>query len=253
MTEHDGPWSRLPPKAAPPPAPRRRLDLKLWLVFMLGIGLLLYGLTRLFPGALSSRDEAAEAARMALLLTLVASGLLSARYRWKQVMRDLAIWICIGGVVLVGYTFKDDIAPLFNRMRSAAVPSYPVAASPGELMISRDANGSYYVMAQVNGQPLQFLVDTGASEVVLSPADAQRLGVDLKALSFGDPVETANGEGRGAPYRAQSLTVGPIQLSDVPMSINQAPMRHSLLGMTFFNRLQAFRFEGGRLYLKAKP
>jgi aspartyl protease family protein len=104
----------------------------------------------------------------------------------------------------------------------------------------------------VNGQPVRFLVDTGASDIVLSPADAQRLGLDPASLSFTKPVETANGIGLGASYSAADVSVGSIRLSNVPMSVNKAPMSSSLLGMAFFNRLQSFRFEGNKLYLKSR-
>ena len=82
--------------------------------------------------------------------------------------------------------------------------------------------------------------------------DAQRAGVDTAALAFTKSVETANGPGLGAPYTAGQFSIGSIQLSDVPMSVNKAPMSSSLLGMTFFNRLQSFRFEDNKLYLKPK-
>ena len=112
------------------------------------------------------------------------------------------------------------------------------------------------------------LADDPSWHVVLAVRDrargeaaAQRLGagkrctvkqLDLASLQFNKSVETANGVGLGAPYMAGRFTVGSIELTNVPMSVNKAPMSSSLLGMAFFNRLQSFRFEGDKLYLKPK-
>jgi aspartyl protease family protein len=64
------------------------------------------------------------------------------------------------------------------------------------------------------------------------------------------PSETANGVGRGASYKASSLEVGPVRLEDVPMQVDQAPMSASLLGMTFFKRLESFQVKDGKLYMR---
>jgi aspartyl protease family protein len=251
MTNPEGPWSRLPakPPSAPSRAPGGRLNLGLWLIFVVVMCALVYGLSQLFPGRLSSDADKADALRGVLLVSVVSAGVFAARLRFKQAMKYILIWMAVIAVMLLGYSFRADIAPAAARVWSQLVPSYPVVAARGEMMISQDSDGGYYVVGQVNGQAVRFLVDTGSSDIVLSPADARRLGVDVAALPFTDRHETANGVGLGAPYKA-SLTIGPVQLADAPMSINKAPMSASLLGMTFFNRLQSFRFEGKRLYLK---
>ena len=105
------------------------------------------------------------------------------------------------------------------------------------------------VEALVDGTALRFLVDTGATDVVLSPADAQRLGFDLSSLSFTQLYNTANGTVRGAPVRLRNVSLGPIQLRDVRASINEAPMRSSLLGMSFLGRLSSFEIRGDSLTL----
>jgi aspartyl protease family protein len=104
--------------------------------------------------------------------------------------------------------------------------------------------------AKINGVTLPFLADTGASEIVLSPGAAAQLGLDVNRLDYSSVTQTANGIGRSAPFTADSMVVGDLHLAKVPMQVNQAPMSHSLLGMSFFRRLQSFRVEGGRLYMR---
>ena len=117
-------------------------------------------------------------------------------------------------------------------------------------MLGQDASGGYSVIGEVDGQKVNFMVDTGASDIVLSPADAKRLGVDEAKLDFARQFETANGIGQGAAYTVSSLVVGPITFHKVEVSINRAPMSSSLLGMAFLKRLKSFEVKDGRLYLR---
>ena len=96
---------------------------------------------------------------------------------------------------------------------------------------------------------IRFLVDTGASEVVLSPRDAERLGFDLKSLNFNRIYQTANGTVTGAPVRLEEIRIGPIVVSDVRASVNGAEMKRSLLGMSFLGRLGGYRVNGDVLTL----
>jgi aspartyl protease family protein len=252
MTIPDGPWSRLPPPPKPAPPVRRRLHVGLWLAALACFCAAIYGLTQLFPGRVASGADWADISRGVLIVAFVLAGVMSRGLRMKQLFRDMAIWAAVIALGLLLYSFRGEIGTAALRIRSELVPSYAVPSAAKELMVTKDNDGGFYVTGQVNGQPVRFLVDTGASDIVLAPADAQRLGIDLSALQFSKSVETANGVGLGAPYTAARFTVGSIELADTPMSVNKAAMSSSLLGMAFFNRLQSFRFEGNRLYLKPK-
>jgi aspartyl protease family protein len=167
-----------------------------------------------------------------------------------QLLRHAGLWAAIVAVLALGFAYKDEISGLPQRLSLAFNTGRPVALGPHELAISQDDRGGFEVVGKVDGQPVRFMVDTGATDTVLTPQDARRLGVDLGALRFDQQAETANGKGFGAPYVAQSLEVGPIRLANFSMSINQAPMSRSLLGLSFLNRLDSFEVRGRTLYLK---
>ncbi len=84
----------------------------------------------------------------------------------------------------------------------------------------------------------------------MSPADARRIGFDPDRLRFTGFAETANGTVRTAAVRLGSIEIGPIRLHDLPASVNQAPMRGSLLGMSFLERLRSFEIRDGVLILR---
>ena len=119
-----------------------------------------------------------------------------------------------------------------------------------EYVIQAGAGGHFLVEAVVNGTPVTFLVDTGASNVVLSMADAERIGFRPETLRFTQRFASANGEVRGAPVVLRELRVGQFSLLDMPASVNEAPLRVSLLGMSFLKRLHGYSVEDGRLILR---
>jgi aspartyl protease family protein len=164
--------------------------------------------------------------------------------------RNVAIWAAIGLALILGLTYQDDLVQIALRVCSTIVPAYPVTTAPHTLAVTESGDGGFYIMGAVNGAPVRFLVDTGSSDIALSPADAKRLGVDLAHLTFDNVTETANGPGRGAPFTAASLAVGPIQFSNVAMSINRSDMSSSLLGMSFFKRLDSFEMKDRQLIMK---
>ena len=252
MPDPRGPW-QIPPPAPRPPRPVRRISWAALLGLLAAIGLLVWGLVKLTPYRTLSGDDWATVSRIVLMLLIVSLGLLSRRLDLKRTVRDALIWAGIIVVLLVGFSFRDEVGSLVGRVRAELSPESAATVGPHEVAVIRAGDDNFYVLATVNGVPVRFLVDTGASGIVLTTSDARRLGVDVGALNFSGVYETANGLGRGAPFKADSLEVGDIRLSDVVMSINQAPMRTSLLGMTFFRRLESFEVRGSRLYMRWRP
>jgi aspartyl protease family protein len=195
----------------------------------------------------------AEALRLFGVLALVSSGLVSARrVDFSATARIVAGWVAIFLVAITAYAMRDDVVRLARKVGQALVPAHAMADGPHGLVIGRGDNGAFEVIGEVNGAPVRFVVDTGSTDIVLSPADAERAGVRPSPGVFDLPSQTANGVGYGAPATAASLAVGPIRMTDVPVSINKAPMGVSLLGMAFLRRLESFEVRDDRLYLRER-
>jgi len=133
----------------------------------------------------------------------------------------------------------------------------PQVSAPGqdgqefitELVLRAGAHGQFMVDAEVNGETVKFLVDTGASKVVLTPEDARRVGYASSELEFTERFQTANGEVSAAPVELRSVRIGSLEIYDVEASVNGGPLGISLLGMTFLSRLQSYEIEDDKLVL----
>lgn len=176
-------------------------------------------------------------------------------------LRSLATWIGAGILVAAFVTQRGD----FARWMASAVPvdsshqlvvnapPQPAPASQPDFESVRfpaDRDGHFRVDAMVNGVPVRFLVDTGASIVVLNPADAQHIGLDLNSLAYTDSADTANGKVAAAPIVIQEILIGPIRLTDVAGAVDRQNTMTSLLGMSFLSRLQGYEVSSGELTLR---
>ena len=128
-------------------------------------------------------------------------------------------------------------------------PRVATARFSNQLILKPGRNGHYIVVAEVDGVDVRFLVDTGASSVVLSAQDAERVGLHASNLDYTQIYQTANGQTRGAPVTLGSVSIGQLAVDDVEASVNESPMGISLLGMTFLSKLDGFQVEDGNLIL----
>ena len=264
LPESQGPWSQPPTQppsakpatstASPTPEPtterpprRVPVGLIVWLALICGAIGAYVAFTLVFPGQTSGMDQA-DALRLLGLLALVSTGLVFMR-RVREAVRNIAIWAGIAGVLLVGYTYRNDLLGIWNKVSSEVLPSVAVANTPHSMTISASQDGGFYVQGKVNGAPVRFAIDTGASGIVLSPADAQRAGVDVSKLDFSASSETATGVGQIAPSTATSLEVGPLQIGAAKVAVDRTPMIASLLGMDFLRRFDSIEIKGDQLTL----
>jgi aspartyl protease family protein len=139
-------------------------------------------------------------------------------------------------------------------MRMARLEAQGFASAtpqPGSGAVSKGADGHFWADADVNGAPVHFLVDTGATAVALTPADAQRLGFKPADLKYGYNVTTATGSSRAAAVTLASVSINGARLNDVKALVIADGLDVSLLGMSYLGRLT--RFEATRDTLRFEP
>lgn len=215
-----------------------------------GVGALVVYLINRFPGALESDvDQASLVRSLIILLFVSAFVVMSPRLKLKGALRNIVIWLGIGAVILTLYTLRDDFKQIASRVTGEVVPFQASENADGDLVIQRGRDGHFNIEVSVNGTPVKFLVDTGASIVTLSETDARRAGYDPKSLDYTLQFSTANGTAFGAPIRIERMQAGPLVARDVRAAVGGAGMSKSLLGMSFLNQLNGFSVSGDQLTL----
>jgi aspartyl protease family protein len=131
---------------------------------------------------------------------------------------------------------------------SLSLPSVqkPSNAPPNTLVYPADGRGHVFLDGAVNGAPVRFLVDTGASLVTLTHEDARAAGIARGQLVFDKPVNTANGTARMARVTLREVRLDQFSIYDVPAAVLEN-LNVSLLGMSFLSRLQSYEMRDGKL------
>ena len=179
-----------------------------------------------------------------LLLLLAAVGgwvLVEYRKRMGEALRTAAAWGLIFIGVMAGYG-------LWNDLRTDIAPQQMISDA-GAIEVPRAEDGHYYLTLEVNGTPVQFMADTGATNMVLSDRDARRVGIDPSELMYLGTAQTANGMVATARVELQQVELGPYREQVFPAWVNQGEMDKSLLGMDYLS-LYRVEIAGDRMILR---
>jgi aspartyl protease family protein len=179
---------------------------------------------------------------VALLVVVLGFFLYERRERLGRNLRDLAIWGLIFAMVVIAYGFRDTL-------RSQLFPAAMVQTGDA-IELRRASDGHFHAELEVNGRPLRFMVDTGASDIVLSRRDAERVGIDPSGLSFLGVAQTANGTVATAPVRLGLVRFGGFTDTDVRASVSGGTLDVSLLGMAYLDRFASIEITGDTMRLR---
>ncbi len=180
-----------------------------------------------------------------LLLALIGAGLIGhVKANPGQALRNVAGWVIIFGILALGYSIWNGSSRL---AREFDPPRGEMTADA--ITFRADLSGHYFVRADVSGTVIDFMVDTGATHVVLKMSDAEKIGYNIDQLSFDKPASTANGIVYSAAVKLDTITVGPISVRDIDGFVNQGRLDVSLLGMSFLNQLSGYEVRDGLLTL----
>ena len=159
-------------------------------------------------------------------------------------LRMLMAWGLLFFGLIAGYGLWEDV-------RRDIAPRQTVLQDGSEIQVPRGRGGHYFLDVNVAGTPITFIVDTGATDVVLTLDDARAIGLDPDNLPFLGSAQTANGPVKTAFTTVDFMSVGPVRYDRVQVAVNGGEMRESLLGMSFLSRFD--KIEIGRDGLVLKP
>lgn len=171
-------------------------------------------------------------------------------------MRHILILACallIGGGYAARYLDKVVVAPPSPQAAMVQPAEQPRQASAGQhkMILESGRDGHFQVDARVDGRRIDFMVDTGASLVVLRETDAAQIGVRPMLSDYTATVSTANGKIKAAPTRLDRVEIGDITVYDVPaLVLPDEVLSSNLLGVSFLSRLRRYEFANGRMVLE---
>lgn len=151
------------------------------------------------------------------------------RGRMGTMVQQVLIWILIFLAAVIIYGFKE-------QLQRQLYPSQGVMISDNTISLTRARDGHFYADLLVNGMSVEFVIDTGASEIVLATQDAEKIGMPLDQLMYLGIAETANGEVRTAQVILDTLEFSGMRTRNVRAFVSEGQMSVSLLGMAYLRR-----------------
>ncbi|MCL6740284.1 TIGR02281 family clan AA aspartic protease [Sphingomonas sp. RB56-2] len=181
-----------------------------------------------------------------MAIMLVAGSLISRREKFAKLATIALAWIAIFGAGFVLFSFRDDLSYVAQRLKAEATGD-PVVEGQ-EVRIPMAIDGHFWIDAQLNGQKVKFLVDSGATMTTIGRDVAEAAGVTVNDGRT-QVVRTGNGMLRVATGRADELSVGPINRQNIGLHIADRE-ELNVLGMNYLSSLERWGVEGRWLILK---
>jgi aspartyl protease family protein len=170
----------------------------------------------------------------------------------RQFILFAAVALIVGGTLA---RYADHAVEVSPSSQAAALqpvdePRQPTT-SGRSLTLDSDRQGHFKVEARIDGRSIDFLVDTGASLVIMRESDAARIGIRPMRSDYTAIVSTANGKIKAAPAKIERIEVGGIAVFDVPaLVLPDEVLSQNLLGVSFLSRLRRYEYAGGRMVLE---
>ena len=188
-----------------------------------------------------------QTGQMTYLVVLAAAALFwfvtNHRQSFRKTVQQGLAWGLIFIGIIAAYGMWGDI-------RSTVMPKATIFSDAGRVVIPRSPDGHYRLKLGVNGTPVYFVVDTGASNIVLSKEDAARVGLEPDNLPYFGRALTANGEVKTAPVTLNEIRLGDLVDTRIPAQVNGRELSQSLLGMSYLNHWREIKISDGTLILQ---
>ncbi|GAB4349044.1 MAG: TIGR02281 family clan AA aspartic protease [Oricola sp.] len=199
-------------------------------------------------------EQFARTVYLGLLGAVLAAGLFASGQRLGRLARQAGIWLAVLSVLVVGYEYRFELQESAARVTAGLIPGTAITRTGpnGELSVTIQRRGRHFeTIGTVNGSRQDFLVDTGASTIVLTEANARRAGIDPETLDYRIPVATANGTAMAARVSGLEIAVGGIVRPNmVALVARDGQLSSNLLGMNFLDTLHSFEVQRDRMVLR---
>ncbi|KJS21357.1 MAG: hypothetical protein VR78_00305 [Hoeflea sp. BRH_c9] len=199
-------------------------------------------------------DDLASLVYLGLLAAVIGAGVVGAHRNMGEMVKNLLIWVVVILGLVTGWLYQDQARETVLRVAGGLSPGRPVNitdANGQAVSIRKSLNGHFEAAGSVNGQAVDFLIDTGATSIALSHEDAMSIGFSEQDLSYTLVITTANGRARAAPVRLDSLAIGSIERTSLHAMVTEpGRLDQSLLGMNFISSLTAFEMRRDEVILR---
>ena len=180
-------------------------------------------------------------------ILLLVSSLAARRLPLTYIAKAALAWIAIFAALFAIFSFRFEFISIWERVKADISGTAGQSISGEAIELRRQDDGHYWITVDINGKPVRFMIDSGATMTAINATTAKEAGVEAN----GYPIILSTANGRVAAKRATvlSLVVGPHKIENHPVVVSESFGDVNLLGMNFLNNMQSWRVEANKMIL----
>lgn len=183
------------------------------------------------------------------VILLIAS-LAARRMPFGEMAKMGLAWIAIFAALFAVFSFRFEFLAIWDRVKSDFAGTSSQSVSGEAIEIKRRDDGHYWLRLEVNGTPVQFLIDSGATTTAINESTAVEASIDVDRSGYPVIISTANGRVTAKRGSIQTLVIGPHRIQKHPVVVSESFGDTNVLGMNFLDTMKSWKVEGNVMTLQ---
>lgn len=181
---------------------------------------------------------------------LLVSSLAARRLPLGQVAKMSLAWIAIFAALLAIFSFRFEFQAIWERVKADFAGTSGQSISGEAIALKRQDDGHYWMQVEINGKPVDFMIDSGATTTAMNAESAAATAIEVDSDGYPVIISTANGRVTAQRGNVQTLQVGPHKLTDHHVVVSSSFGETNVLGMNFLDSMKSWTVEGNVMTLQ---
>jgi aspartyl protease family protein len=181
---------------------------------------------------------------------LLISSLAARRLPLGQVAKMALAWVAIFAALFAIFSFRFEFLNIWERVKADFAGTAGQSINGEAISLKRQDDGHYWLQVDINGKPVDFMIDSGATTTAMSAKSAAETNVDVDSEGYPVVISTANGRVTAERGNVQLLQVGPHKLTDHHVVVSDNFGDTNVLGMNFLDSMKSWKVEGNVMTLQ---
>jgi aspartyl protease family protein len=183
-------------------------------------------------------------------ILLLLSSLAARRLPLGYVAKAAFAWIAIFAALFAIFSFRFEFKAVWERVKADISGTAGQSVSGNEITIRRQDDGHYWLQVDVNGKPVRFMIDSGATTTAVNGNTARETGIQVDTDGYPVFLDTANGSVAAQRGLIQSLKIGTHEIGQHNVVVSESFGDTNVLGMNFLDSMQSWKVEANVMTLK---